>query len=528
MGFGFARWSLWLGVLFGVAWWAQIGVEPGRIMGVASGLTPANLSRTLERGTAADWTGIQVWFQAEVSAQRVSMRHRELSRSRRLARVLFESVEAAPNPVRARQTASQRKSSAGSPRIGVESLNSRPDDSRALRGGESRRDVVAFSARQVQKVLEQLQAQPLRPQGHAVHANLGIRATKQNWLTVVYEHQLVESSWATAMLSDKLVLDRVARSLLGDEWAKSSALKTLGLVEFLVKHQLVDAQGRWRNSQSLQQVGERLDEALANEFPNGFSVRPAVGVSKNETAVGMFANSDEFIQEILKASTDLYRPDHISKPRRSLALDQVASGEMYVLQERPRPERWNSQNPKPRWREVRVHTYEGRVVEGAAIRRWTKVDEPNVIEVEAAEGFVRELLSKLPSRVLARQAWSVDVWVNSDSLAAGQVQEKDSGAARVDRSESTQQVQVGRPEVRLFEIITNRGRKLAWSQYLEQPRVLAAYTRHFENYASIEFDGAGAWLFRNNLGNYFGYWSHRIDRSPRGLDRLISYLPPLP
>jgi len=405
--------------------------------------------------------------------------------------------------------------------MGVESLSTRSEEAQ---GVASRRGVVAFSAKQVQKVLEQLQAQPLRPQGHAVQANLGIRATKQSWLKVVYEHHLVESSWATAMLSDKLVLDRVVQSLMGDEWAKSNALKTLGLVEFLVKHQLVDAQGRWRHAQSkqhLQQVGERLDEALADEFPNGFTVRPAVGVSKNETSAGMFASSDEFIQEILKVSTDLYRPDHIMKPRRSLALDQVASGEMYVLQERPRPVRWNAQNPKPRWREVRVHTYEGRVVEGAAIRRWTKVGEPNVIEVEAAESFVRELLAKLPSRVLARQAWSVDVWVNSDSLGADQV-------AVADGSGSAASTQGGRAEVRLFEIITNRGRKLAWSQYLEQPRVLAAYTRHFENYASIMFDGAGAWLFRHNLGNYFGYWSHRIDRSPRGLDRLISYLPPLP
>jgi hypothetical protein len=489
------------------------------------------------RNSSDETSGARPALQAIESAERVSRRSRDWGLSSRLARIFFESAEAAPAPAsaRARQAAGQRKSSASSPRIGVESLREGPDESQGFRSGDLRRGVAGFSANQVQKVLEQLQAQPLRPQGHVVHANLGIRASKQSWLAVVYEHQLVESSWATAMLSDKLVLDRVARSLMGNEWASTHALKTLGLVEFLVKHELVDAQGRWRNAQSkyhLQQVGERIDEALAEEFPNGFSVRPAVGVSKYETSAGIFASSDEFIQEILKVPTDLYRPDHIKKPRRSLALDQVASGEIYVLQERPRPERWSSRNPKPRWREVRVHTFEGRVVEGAAIRRWTKVEEPNDFEIEAAESFVRELLAKLPSRVLARQAWSVDVWVNADSLGSGQVaaatEAATEAASDADRSGTAQFVQGGRAEVRLFEIITNRGRKLAWSQYLEQPRVLAAYTRHFETYGSMEFGGAGAWLFRNNLGNYFGYWSHRIDRSARGWDRLISYLPPLP
>lgn len=408
------------------------------------------------------------------------------------------------------------KQSGNSPKVGVESLQTSSSSKSTQHSGAQGASVVQYSMRQVQKVLEQLQAQPLRPHGHNVAANLGVVANKANWLTAIYEHQLVEASWATAMLSDKLILDRVSRSLMGEGWAKSNALRTLGLVEFLVKHEIVDAQGRWREFRSLQEVGEHMDEALAKEFPNGFAVRPAVGVSKMETSQGIFPTSDDFIQDILKTSTDLYRPDHLKRPRRSLALDQVASGEVYVLQERPRPANWNTENHKSRWREVRVHTYEGRVVEGAAVRRWTSADEPDVRELAAAEKFVQEFLSQLPSRVLARQAWSVDVWVHvhDDRLSR-------------DLAESSA-TPSSQPEVRLFEVITNRGRQGPWSQYLEQPRVLAAYTRHFEAHASVRFDGVGAWLFRYNLGNYFGYWGHRIERSPSGLSRWISYLPPLP
>ena len=376
--------------------------------------------------------------------------------------------------------------------------------------------LVQFTSSQVQKALEQLQAQPLRPQGQSINCRLGLIASKTNWLKAIYENQLVEASWATALLSDKLILDRVLRSLLGSDWSNASGLRTLGLVEFLIKHQLIDSRGRWRASRSSQDLGERLDEALAKEFPNGFVVRPAVGVSKAETTLGLFATSDDFIQDILKASTDLYRPEHLKRPRRSLALDHIASGELYVLQEQPRPANWTAANQKARWREVRVHTYEGQVIAGTVVRPWTSSDRPDDREVAAAESFVRQFLLQLPSRVLARQAWSVDVWVRVDH-------DEPSGGR-----DSSGRSLVGAAEVRLFEVITNRGRPGAWSQYLEQPRVLAAYTRHFEQHANVQFSGLGVSLFRLSLGNYFGYWAHRIDRSPPGLSRWLAYLPPWP
>ncbi|MCM2280706.1 MAG: hypothetical protein NDI61_02535 [Bdellovibrionaceae bacterium] len=315
---------------------------------------------------------------------------------------------------------------------------------------------------------------------------------KGPWLASLYERNLVEASAQTERLSDKLIMFRVLEQAIGFKAAQYYP-RTLGLKEFLEKHRLVDNQGR------LQADGERIEQALFAEFPAGFVVRPAVGVAPMETRKGLYPEGDEFIAALVAGKFPGYEPKHFRRPVSSHILDDVASGEAVVLQDDVILRAESRKKLKSRtYREVRVHTYENKVVADSIPTRWvqeTNVDEESARRVEV---FVGEFLDALPSRMLSRQAWGVDVAVFDNG------------------------------ELLITDIVTNRGRKIQWSSYLEQPRIIGAYARHFEREAGLRFEGVAGLLMRNNFGNYFPYWDTRIEKSRPGLNKLLSYLPPLP
>lgn len=316
---------------------------------------------------------------------------------------------------------------------------------------------------------------------------LPVWSSKNQWIQAIYAKQLVDSSSATGLLSDKLLFYEVAKKELGVN-VDRYLVRTTGLRDFLVTRNLVNAEGR------LTADGDQVESALFKEFPAGFVARPAVGVAPRETGRGLFKETDEFVADLLKTDTFLYRPEHRKRPVRSTVLDEIASGEAIVLQEDLR-----TMFPgKFQWREARVHTYEGRVVTDANSNYWVRNGRISDNEAASAQKFVSEFLSLLPPSILSRQALSFDVLILPNGT------------------------------LRISDVVTNRGRKMSWSQYLDQPRVIGAYTRHFEQYAAVQFDGLGGMLLRRNAGNYFSYWGIRIEKSRPGFEKVLAWIPPWP
>jgi hypothetical protein len=350
-----------------------------------------------------------------------------------------------------------------------------------------------FIAAKAQKVITALKRRPLRVNEHPESLKeVNAAASKQSWMQAVYQNDLIESSWATKMLSDKRILSEVIEREMG-ETAHSFYPKTMGLREFLVKYNLVNKKGE------ITAAGERIDEALFAEFPAGFVVRPAVGVAPQETGQGLYKDSDLFVVDLLRKDSPLYQPSHMKQAVKSHILDTVASGEAIVIQEDVMRVADAKKQLKTRFfQEVRVHTYENRVVEGAIPMRWVQTNLLKPEQVRQAEIRVGEFLKSLSLELLNRQAWGVDVAV------------MDNG------------------EMRIIDIVTNRGREVAWSGYIDQPRVIGAYSRLFETSYGIQFTGWQGTLIRNNFANYLPFWEKRIEKARPGMKKALAYLPPMP
>ncbi len=347
-------------------------------------------------------------------------------------------------------------------------------------------------ATKTQKVLTSLKSRPVLPNVSERNKEVSASPTRASWLKAVYGSKLVESSWATAMLSDKRIFAEVLEREIGSE-ASRFYPKTIGLREFLVAKHLVDKSGNVIHD------GEKIEAAFFQEFPAGFVVRPAVGVAGYETSRGLYPTTDSFVVELLKPNSKLFQPIHLKRAIKSHILDQVASGEAVVLQEDVVSAADARKKLRRRYAgEVRIHTYEGRVIEDAVPRRWVQTDILTPKDVHDAEDFVGSFLSRLPKSLLSRQAWGIDVAV------------MDNG------------------EMRIVDVVTNRGLQVGWSSYLDQPRVIAAYTKHFEKFSGVHFAGVSGFFIRNGFANYFPYWERRIDKAQTAWTRVLAYLPPLP
>lgn len=351
----------------------------------------------------------------------------------------------------------------------------------------------------VTRILRDLKGRAPRSRAQVVQVPTPMWVTKSQWLQSLYRTGLVDSSKATGYLADKLLFYETVRRELGEEGANRYMVRTIGLRDFLVRENLVGADGR------LLLDGDAIESKLYAAFPSGFVARPAVGVAPRETGSGLFKSTDDFVAELVKPDTFLYRPDHSRRPIRSTVLDEIASGEAVILQEDVLS-KFSSENrligaqAKRDWREVRVHTYEGRVVVEAQPGLWIRQEKLSEAEVKKAQAFVAEFLSKLPPTLLMRQAWSVDVLILDES----------------------------KNEFRIADVVTNRGHRGGWSGYLDQPRVLGAYARHMEAYAGVHFAGLGGHVLRHNAGNYFAYWGVKIEKSRPGIDRVLAWIPPWP
>ncbi len=349
-----------------------------------------------------------------------------------------------------------------------------------------------FVKARVQKLYAYLMSRPPRVVNTVDASFIQTPATKGPWLASLYSRNLVDAASETEILADKLIMARVLARALGNEFHHFYP-KTLGVKEFLYKHSLVDSSGR------ISSDGDKIETALFAEFPAGFVVRPAVGVAPKETRRGLFTEGDEFVLELLGGESSVHKPWYFANAVKSHILGDVASGEAVILQDDIIFQAEAKKQLRVRtFREVRIHTYENNVIEDGIPNRWVQEAKIEEQEVAAAERFVNSMLRLIPPRLLTRQAWGVDVAVFDNG------------------------------EMIVTDIVTNRGRRIQWSSYLEQPSVMGAYSRHFEKLAGVKFEGFSGILIRHNLGNYFSYWDTRIEKSKPGWSKLFSYLPPLP
>jgi hypothetical protein len=344
-----------------------------------------------------------------------------------------------------------------------------------------------------QKVLAQLNSRPVHLSESTDRIiDVSSKAERGGWLEQIYAHGLVDTSWGTEMLSDKRLFAEILEREFGAD-AKKYYPKTLGLREFLFNHHLLDSRGH------ISADGDDIEAALFQDFPAGFFVRPAVGVAPQEKGNGLYNDTDSFIVDLLKADSPLYEPSHAKHAVKSHILDTIASGEGVVLQENVVGTADAHSKLRARYfQEVRVHTYEARVVENAVPKRWVQTNLLTENQTHAAEVFVATFLEKLPLTFLNRQAWGVDVAV------------MDNG------------------DMRIIDVVTNRGLPIAWSGYLDQPRVIGAYSRHFETFYALKFDGLSGMLIRNGFANYMPYWEKRIEKAKPGWGKVLAYIPPIP
>lgn len=318
--------------------------------------------------------------------------------------------------------------------------------------------------------------------------------TKSDWLDTIYDKNIVSASDYSAFLSDKLLMTSVFERTLGGSTAQQYLPKTLGLRQFLERHQFVDRKGK------LLVDGDQIDSALHKEFPTGFFVRPAVGITPFESERGMFRTPEQLIVELLKGKTPIYDPAHFWQPIKSHILGEVASGEAVVLQENLIV----SAELKGRLKRktatlVRVHTYEQKIIPSSVPRRWVQSDADDKLSdasIREAQNFAQQFLDQLPEELTRRQAWSLEV-------AAF-----DNGTFRI------------------ANILTNRGKRIAWSSYLDQPRILKAYTDYFESEADLQFEGVGGRILRWGLANYFTYWKLRFEKA-QGWRKIVAAFPPI-
>jgi hypothetical protein len=294
---------------------------------------------------------------------------------------------------------------------------------------------------------------------------INIRAKRNPFRSLLYEHDLIEYGDRTLFMTDKLFMAKVWQEYLGDDF-ELYHLKTLGLKEYLSRNNLIDNNGKVIVSR------EKLKKLLELEFPNGLIAKPAIGMSSD--GKGFYNNIDEIVDLIMKADGEIYSEDFVKKPFHWSHVKRFTSGEEFILQEKMDfGGDVGEKNAYAIMNEYRVHTFYDKVVEGATETRW---ESKNTVEMNnKVNAYVQRFLDSLPKEFTNRQAWGLDVFV----LPNG--------------------------KFKIIEANTNRGKAGNWSGYSYDSRNLGAHVRHIEKYFKWKFTGFSGFLFRNNLANLRPY-----------------------
>lgn len=300
------------------------------------------------------------------------------------------------------------------------------------------------------------------------------RSTRNAWLKSLYQHQLVDTSEYTFMLSDKLFFANEMTRLLG---ANSFHFlpQTIGLKSLA-------GQKKWLNSEGkIIVTRQQIQADLLEIFPFGFIVKPSIGHSSGGSRGHFYLSEEHFLDAFFASESQILAWTHPLYVHKNPTTGRVSSGEALVFQDHIlRMGKFESAQKARKAPEVRLHTYEKRVVQGASDKRWRwNFSRPQKEALKKAENFANQFLALLPNEKLAKQAWSMDLIVLPNLI-------------------------------RIVDINTNQGHPVQWSGSLVKPKVLQAYTRHLEKFASVQFTGFYGALVRMGFGNQVKFLKKRF------------------
>lgn len=228
------------------------------------------------------------------------------------------------------------------------------------------------------------------------------RATRNDFLKWVYAQGLVRADSFSAHAADKLFFAKLLE-----------AYAPLAYVRFHPR------------TFSLAELGDDPSLFLKDRE---VIAKPAAGM--NGEGGRVYPSTYEFLA-YLKTEPERFGDGPEASPLTGL----LSSGERYLVQEKV----------KGRGPEIRLHTFEDKVVKGATFTRWDEAWNPGVFA--AAEAAAQGFLDLLPAWVTYGQAWSIDLMAGPEGY-------------------------------KIIEVNTNRGRPGQWSGDLSLPDVLQAYSRH--------------------------------------------------
>ena len=326
-----------------------------------------------------------------------------------------------------------------------------------------------FIATQVQDVVKQIETRSMDEKKLRTPYELHLRATRNALTEWLYSQDFVEYSDITLMFSDKLMMGKILYHYLKADAPKYHP-PVMGLKEFLETAKMLDEKGVIKATQ------EELKGALKVYFPEGFILKPPVSWATD--GKGFYAKEAEVIGLLAQNDPKLYDSKEYGVPFLSPLASKITSGERWMIMGKIKNTSISQNKNYGLSSEFRIHTFQDSVIPGATLHRYG-LDNDDTYFAEMND-FAQRFLSALPKHLTNRQAWSLDVFRQSD----------------------------GQPI--LIEVNTNRGQKTNWSDFLRTPSVIAGYVNFFEQQYGWKFISVEGRLLRNGLGNLRSHLKHEF------------------
>ncbi len=329
-------------------------------------------------------------------------------------------------------------------------------------------DLISYQKAVMNSLIETIDQKSLRSFPPPTDVTAKVRATRNDFLKVLYESQMVEADTLSLALSDKMIVAELLKHYLGDKYLDYHP-KTYGLVSFLAKYKLINP-----NTGEVEASKSEIEDVLRQEFPGGFIIKPTTGwSSKGRT---FFKDPDEVVEFLTKGNPELYESDHYLSAFFSDAVDATVSGERFIIQ----ATLGLSEGLKPKdsqaesLREFRSHSLWGNFVPDGTKGRWIGARPDKTLKNDVAR-FLQDFLDSLPKGLRQGQAWSYDI------------------------------LEIEKGKYSIVEVNTNRGKEGHWSGSLHNPKIIGAYVRHLEKTYSWKFKSFSGVLLRWDMSNR-GRW----------------------
>lgn len=320
---------------------------------------------------------------------------------------------------------------------------------------------LLFLEAQVQKVISEFARTDSVNYKVPRDLTLRIRAKRDSLTQVIYDLDVVARGETPRLMSDKLIMAKVMQRVLREKYANYHP-PVLGLKEFLILKNLIDSRGNVVASR------KRIDDALREEFPQGFIIKPTVGWSSSGKT--FYKDRERVLTLLRQANNELYKPEEIFSDFISDLYRVPTSGEKYMIMGLIKGTSATSKNAQfGEANEFRVHSFYNKVVPEATQTRWYTAVDP--VKLKKIEDYIQEFLNSMPPGFAKQSAYSFDVFMT----VTGQMQ--------------------------IIEVNTNRGDANNWSGFLRVPHVIGAYARLLKQDYNWQILGVEGWMFYNNLAH---------------------------